>query len=61
MLAVHDIEAALFGSTLGMRADGSGSVSGHSCHMRAINRVKQVGSIQELVETGEVQSGIMSA
>ena len=60
-VAVHDIEAALFGSTLGMRADGSGAVSGHSYHMRAINRVKQTGSIKQLVETGVVKSGIMKA
>ena len=60
-VAVHDIEAALFGSTLGMKADGTGSAAGHSCHMRAINAVKQAGSIKSIVESGVVQSGIMKA
>ncbi len=60
-VAVHDIEAALYGSTLGMKSDGSGSAAGHSCHMRAINKVKQAGSIRDLVESGAVGSGIMKA
>ena len=60
-VAVHDVEAALFGSTLGMKADGSGSAGGHSCHMRAINRVKQAGSIEKLVEEGTLKTGIMHA
>lgn len=60
-VAVHDIEAALFGSTLGMKADGTGSAAGHSCHMRAINAVKKAGSISAIVESGSVQSGIMKA
>jgi lysine-ketoglutarate reductase/saccharopine dehydrogenase-like protein (TIGR00300 family) len=60
-VAVHDIEAALYGSTLGMKSDGSGSAAGHSCHMRAINTVKQAGSIRNLVESGAVESGIMKA
>jgi hypothetical protein len=60
-VAVHDVEAALFGSTLGMKADGSGAAGGHSCHMRAINRVKQAGSIQNLVAEGTLKTGIMHA
>jgi lysine-ketoglutarate reductase/saccharopine dehydrogenase-like protein (TIGR00300 family) len=60
-VGVHDVEAALFGSTLGMRADGTGAAGGHSFHMRAINAVKKVGSIQALVSSGEVKSGIMHA
>ena len=39
-VAVHDIEAALYGSTLGMKADGTGA-AGHACHMRNINEVKR--------------------
>ena len=58
-VAVHDVEAALFGSTLGMKADGSGAAGGHSFHMRAINEVKKAGSIQNLVENGTLTSGIM--
>lgn len=60
-VAVHDIEAALYGSTLGMKADGTGVASGHACHMRAINEVKKAGSIHALVESGAVSSGIMRA
>ena len=60
-VAVHDIEAALYGSTLGMKADGTGVAAGHSCHMRAINEVKKSGSIHNLVQSGQVKSGIMKA
>ncbi len=60
-VAVHDVEAALFGSTLGMRADGTGAAGGHSFHMRAINEAKKAGSIRALVDNGRIQSGIMHA
>lgn len=58
-VAVHDIEAAIFGSTLGMKADGSGESGGHSYHMRAINEVKKFGSIEKLVSNGILKTGIM--
>ena len=58
-VGVHDIEAALFGSTLGMKADGSGAAGGHSMHMRAINSVKSHGSIASMVQVGALNSGIM--
>ena len=60
-VAVHDIEAALYGSTLGMKADGTGVAVGHACHMRAINAVKQSGSVKSIVQSGQVKSGIMKA
>ena len=60
-VAVHDVEAALYGTTLGMRADGLGSAGGHTTHMRAINEVKKAGSIKALVESGRLTSGIMHA
>lgn len=60
-VGVHDVEAALFGTTLGMLADGSGAAGGHSVHMRAINEVKKAGSIAALVESGRLQGGIMHA
>jgi lysine-ketoglutarate reductase/saccharopine dehydrogenase-like protein (TIGR00300 family) len=60
-VGVHDVEAALFGTTLGMMADGSGAAGGHSVHMRAINEVKKAGSIRELVASGRLQGGIMHA
>jgi lysine-ketoglutarate reductase/saccharopine dehydrogenase-like protein (TIGR00300 family) len=60
-VGVHDIEAALFGTTLGMMADGSGTAGGHSTHMRAINEVKKAGSIAALIDSGRLRSGIMHA
>ncbi len=60
-VGVHDIEAALYGTTLGMMADGSGTAGGHSTHMRAINEVKKAGSIESLVAAGRLESGIMHA
>ena len=60
-VGVHDVEAAMYGSTLGMKADGSGSAGGHAMHMRAINEVKKAGSIAALVEQGKLRSGIMHA
>lgn len=60
-VGVHDVEAALFGSTLGMKADGSGEAGGHAFHMRAINEVKKAGSIRALVDAGRIRGGIMHA
>jgi lysine-ketoglutarate reductase/saccharopine dehydrogenase-like protein (TIGR00300 family) len=60
-VAVHDIEAAIFGTTLGMSNTGQPTERGHGLHMRAINRVRAAGSIERAVETGLIQSGIMYA
>jgi lysine-ketoglutarate reductase/saccharopine dehydrogenase-like protein (TIGR00300 family) len=60
-VAVHDIEAAIFGTTLGMSNTGKPTEGGHGLHMRAINRVRAAGSIERAVETGLVKSGIMHA
>jgi lysine-ketoglutarate reductase/saccharopine dehydrogenase-like protein (TIGR00300 family) len=60
-VAVHDIEAAIFGTTLGMSNTGQPTEGGHGLHMRAINRVRAVGSIERAVETGLIASGIMHA
>ena len=58
---VHDIEMALFGSTLGMYSDGSPAAGGHNLHMKAINAVKHAGGIQAICQNGQVESGIMKA
>jgi hypothetical protein len=58
-VAVHDIEAAIFGTTLGMSNTGQPTEGGHGLHMRAINRVRAVGSIERAVEAGLIGSGIM--
>jgi lysine-ketoglutarate reductase/saccharopine dehydrogenase-like protein (TIGR00300 family) len=60
-VAVHDIEAAMYGTTLGMTSTGQTTVSGHGMHMRAINRVRAAGSIEAAVASGAVPSGIMRA
>jgi len=60
-VAVHDIEAAIFGTTLGMSNTGQPTTGGHGLHMRAINRVRAAGSIRAAVEQGIIGSGIMHA
>lgn len=60
-VAVHDIEAATVGTTLGMTADGEPTAGGHSAHMRAINNVRRAGSIKAAVEQGIITQGIMHA
>jgi lysine-ketoglutarate reductase/saccharopine dehydrogenase-like protein (TIGR00300 family) len=60
-VAVHDIEASIFGTTLGMTGSGEATSGGHGLHMRAINRVRAAGSIAEAVRQGIVTSGIMHA
>jgi lysine-ketoglutarate reductase/saccharopine dehydrogenase-like protein (TIGR00300 family) len=60
-VAVHDCEAAIFGTTLGMSSSGEGVEGGHALHMRAINEIRRVGSISAAVEQGLVTEGIMHA
>lgn len=60
-VAVHDIEAAIFGTTLGMDSAGHPTEGGHGLHMRAINRVRAAGSIEAAVARGVITSGIMHA
>lgn len=60
-VAVHDIEAAIFGTTLGMTNTGHPTAGGHGLHMRAINQVRAAGSIEAAVASGLIGSGIMHA
>ena len=60
-VAVHDLEAAIFGTTLGMSSSGEGVEGGHALHMRAINTVRRAGSIDAAVRNGLVKGGIMHA
>jgi lysine-ketoglutarate reductase/saccharopine dehydrogenase-like protein (TIGR00300 family) len=60
-IAVHDIEQALLGTTLGMNRGGHPVHGGHAFHMRAINRVARAGSIRAAVEQGVLTEGIMHA
>ncbi|MDQ2712044.1 MAG: TIGR00300 family protein, partial [Acidobacteriota bacterium] len=59
-LAVHDIEAALLGTSLGVRtSDGRQEQHGHRNHMRAINAINHAGTIKGAVESGRLTSGVM--
>lgn len=58
-VAVHDMEAAIHGTTLGMDHDGRPTEGGHGLHMRAINSVRAAGSIEAAVTSGLVSGGIM--
>jgi lysine-ketoglutarate reductase/saccharopine dehydrogenase-like protein (TIGR00300 family) len=60
-VAVHDIEASIFGTTLGMTGSGQATSGGHGLHMRAINKVRAAGSIERAVEQGIITDGIMHA
>jgi lysine-ketoglutarate reductase/saccharopine dehydrogenase-like protein (TIGR00300 family) len=58
-LGVHDIEAALLGTSLGVRlSDGRQAEHGHRNHMRAINAIYHAGSIRGAVRQGKLKSGI---
>jgi lysine-ketoglutarate reductase/saccharopine dehydrogenase-like protein (TIGR00300 family) len=59
-LATHDIEQALFGTSLGVRLDCGDIVeAGHEHHLRAINRIRRIGGIRAAVEQGHLTSGMM--
>ena len=59
-LGVHDVEAALFGTSLGVRlSDGRQEEHGHRNHMRAINAIFHAGGLRQAVESGRLKSGIM--
>jgi lysine-ketoglutarate reductase/saccharopine dehydrogenase-like protein (TIGR00300 family) len=58
-VAVHDIEASIYGTTLGMSNTGEITQGGHGLHMRAINQVRAAGSIASAVEQGIITDGIM--
>jgi lysine-ketoglutarate reductase/saccharopine dehydrogenase-like protein (TIGR00300 family) len=60
-VAVHDIEASIFGTTLGMTGQGENVSGGHGAHMRAINKVRASGSIKNAVADGTITDGIMHA
>jgi len=59
-LGVHDIEAALFGTSLGVRLqDGRLEEYGHRNHMRAINRIYHCGGIAGAVAQHVLTKGIL--
>ncbi|MHB1161711.1 MAG: ornithine cyclodeaminase, nickel-pincer nucleotide-dependent [Chloroflexota bacterium] len=59
-LATHDIEAAFFGTSLGISlSEGVPMEGGHQHHVRAINRIRHAGSIKAAVEQGMLTKGVM--
>src|SRR5690348_11185104 len=61
-LATHDIESALYGTSLGVDLTmGRGVEHGHEHHIRAINTIRRCGSIAAAVSQGVLTSGIMHA
>jgi lysine-ketoglutarate reductase/saccharopine dehydrogenase-like protein (TIGR00300 family) len=60
-MAAHDIEASLFGTSLGVSmTEGKILPQGHSHHLRAINFIRSQGGIARAVESGHLKSGIMN-
>src|SRR3981081_595534 len=61
-LAVHDVEVALFGTALGGNIEiGIPIEHGHEHHMRAINRVRAAGGLKQMVDSGQLKSGVMKS
>jgi lysine-ketoglutarate reductase/saccharopine dehydrogenase-like protein (TIGR00300 family) len=59
-VATHDIESALYGTSLGVGLeDGVPWFGGHEHHLRAINTIRGCGSIAEAVEEGVLTKGLM--
>jgi lysine-ketoglutarate reductase/saccharopine dehydrogenase-like protein (TIGR00300 family) len=59
-IAVHDIEQAMMGTSLGVDMKrGTAVHGGHRHHLKAINSVRRCGSIAQAVEQGVITSGIM--
>ncbi len=57
--AVHDLEKAMFGTSLGVCAStGKLSEDGSSRHIRTINEINKYGSIKRAVEARAVKKGI---
>ncbi len=61
-LAAHDLEAELYGTSLGYGLSAGRAVPhGHEHHLRTINRIRAIGSIKTAVESAVIQNGIMAA
>jgi lysine-ketoglutarate reductase/saccharopine dehydrogenase-like protein (TIGR00300 family) len=59
-VATHDIESALYGTSLGVSLErGIPAAGGHEHHLRAINTIRRCGSISSAVEQGVLTKGLM--
>jgi lysine-ketoglutarate reductase/saccharopine dehydrogenase-like protein (TIGR00300 family) len=58
-IVTHDIESALFGTSLGINLRSGEQVEGgHRNHLRAINAIRAIGSVEKAIETGLLKEGI---
>src|SRR5207247_10592087 len=58
-LAVHDVEQALYGTSLGVDMESGRAIEGgHRHHMRAINTIYRAGGLRPAVEQGVLTSGV---
>ena len=61
-VAVHDVESALLGTSLGVcLKDGTSAPEGHMHHMLAINRIRGLGGLRQAVDAGILKKGVMHA
>lgn len=61
-LATHDMEAALYNTSLGLSLkSGATTHEGHEHHLRTINLIRKIGSIRQAVRSGVIRTGIMAA
>ncbi|MFH1023369.1 MAG: TIGR00300 family protein [Planctomycetota bacterium] len=61
-LATHDIEHALYGTSLGVNlAAGVPTEEGHENHLRAINEIRLAGGIRAAIKKGILKRGLMHA
>jgi len=59
-VAAHDIEANMFGTSLGVYlAQGVAAEHGHEHHIRAINEIRRHGSFKAAIEAGVFHGGIV--
>ncbi|HKB10841.1 MAG TPA: TIGR00300 family protein [Vicinamibacterales bacterium] len=59
-LAVHDVEQALYGTSLGVDMEtGRAIEGGHRHHMRAINAICRAGGLRAAVAQGVLTGGVM--
>ena len=59
-LATHDVEAAMYGTSLGVSlTQGTPTEHGHTHHLRAINAIRREGSFAAAVRAGTLTRGIM--
>jgi lysine-ketoglutarate reductase/saccharopine dehydrogenase-like protein (TIGR00300 family) len=58
-IITHDIESALFGTSLGIDLRSGEQVEGgHRNHLRAINAIRAMGSVEKAIEAGLLKEGI---